>query len=140
MAGFTFNLKGADKLLKKLNEMPTKIQVKVDESLKYSVADINAEQVIRVPKDTGRLAGSITFYKLAPMDYVLEAGTDYAAYVEFGTGGLVDVPNGLENYAMQFKGAGIRQVNLPARPYFFPPFIAKQKEIIEDIKRILKQL
>jgi len=48
----------------------------------------------------------------------------YAPYVEFGTGGMVDLTDmtelGIpESYAAQFKGKGIREVNLPARPFFF---------------------
>ena len=45
-------------------------------------------------------------------------------YVEFGTGGSVDLTDMLElgipaSYAAQFKGKGIKNVNLPARPFFF---------------------
>ena len=46
----------------------------------------------------------------------------YAPYIEFGTGGLVVVPTGWEGFAMQFKGAGVRTVNLRARPYLLPAF------------------
>lgn len=63
---------------------------------------------------------------------------DYAPYVEFGTGTLVDIPDGLEDYAMQFKGKGLRQVNLPARPFLFPAFFKEQKELLKRIKRIFK--
>jgi hypothetical protein len=52
------------------------------------------------------------------------AAANYAPYVEFGTGGSVDLTDmtelGIpESYAAQFKGKGIRDVNLPARPFFF---------------------
>lgn len=55
---------------------------------------------------------------------VIQALAHYAPYVEFGTGGSVDLTDmtqlGIpESYAAQFKGKGIRQVNLPARPFFF---------------------
>ena len=46
----------------------------------------------------------------------------YAPFVEFGTGGLVVVPTGWEAFAMQFKGAGVRTINLPARPFLLPAF------------------
>ena len=55
---------------------------------------------------------------------VIQALAHYAPYVEFGTGGSVDLTDMVElgipeSYAAQFKGKGIRQVNLPARPFFF---------------------
>ena len=55
---------------------------------------------------------------------VIQALAHYAPYVEFGTGGMVDLTDmtelGIpESYAAQFKGKGIREVNLPARPFFF---------------------
>jgi phage gpG-like protein len=137
---FKFDLKGADKVLRNLDKLPKKLAVRVDETLKYNVAGINAEQVQRAPIDTGRLRGSIAFYKVKEMDYILQAGVEYAPYVEFGTGAMVDVPAGLESYAMQFKGSGEVQVNIPARPYFFPPFISARKQIVNDIKKALGKL
>jgi hypothetical protein len=53
---------------------------------------------------------------------------------------MVDVPAGLESDAAQFKGAGVRQVNIPARPFFFPPFISARQQIISDIKKALGKL
>lgn len=47
-------------------------------------------------------------------------GVNYAPYVEFGTGTKVKVNADTRDYAIQFKGRGIREVNLIARPYFFP--------------------
>lgn len=44
----------------------------------------------------------------------------YAPYPEFGTGTKVVVPSDLKDYAIQFKGKGIRKVNQRAQPYFFP--------------------
>jgi hypothetical protein len=44
----------------------------------------------------------------------------YAPYVEFGTGTKVVAPADVADYAITFKGAGIRQVNLRAQPYLFP--------------------
>ena len=48
----------------------------------------------------------------------------YAPYIEFGTGSTVSLDDMLQlgipsGYAMQFKGKGIREVNLPARPFLF---------------------
>jgi len=76
-----------------------------------------------VPAPTGTLRNSISTQKSGKSVNVV-ATANYAPYVEFGTGGSVDLTDmtelGIpESYAAQFKGKGIREVNLPARPFFF---------------------
>ena len=73
--------------------------------------------------DSGNLKQSIKAERKGKTAEVV-AGAKYAPYVEFGTGGLVDLTDMLElgipaSYAAQFKGKGIKNVNLPARPFFF---------------------
>ena len=75
------------------------------------------------PVDKGALKQSISTQKSGKSVNVV-AAANYAPYVEFGTGGSVDLTDmtelGIpESYAAQFKGKGIRDVNLPARPFFF---------------------
>jgi phage gpG-like protein len=133
-------ISGIKELQKKFENKAGQLVQRVDSALKYNVTAINDEQVRRAPIDTGRLRGQITVTRIRPMDYAIMANTNYAAYVEFGTGGLVSVPAGLESYAMQFKGKGIKEVNIPARGFFFPPFLAAQKKIIEDVKKEIGKL
>ena len=73
--------------------------------------------------DKGNLKQSIKAERKGKTAEVV-AGAKYAPYVEFGTGGSVDLTDMLElgipaSYAAQFKGKGIKNVNLPARPFFF---------------------
>ena len=73
--------------------------------------------------DKGSLKQSIGLQKSGKSITVF-ANANYAPYVEFGTGGSVDLNDMLElgissSYAAQFKGKGIREVNLPPRPFFF---------------------
>lgn len=75
------------------------------------------------PVDTGTLKQSIRTEKKGKTAVVI-AGAKYAPYVEFGTGSKVDLSDMLElgipqSYAAQFKGQGVKEVNLPARPFFF---------------------
>lgn len=58
----------------------------------------------------------------------------YAPYIEYGTGTNVDVPQGFEDYAIQFIGDGIKQVNIKPMPYFHP---AIQSEL-QNLKRKLQ--
>ena len=73
------------------------------------------------------------------MEAAIGFNAHYAPYIEFGTGGLVDVPAGLEDYAIQFKGAGIKQVNLTPRPYLFPAFKKATVEMLDNIKKKLNR-
>ena len=75
------------------------------------------------PVDKGALKQSISTQRSGKSVNIV-AAANYAPYVEFGTGGSVDLTDmtqlGIpESYAAQFKGKGIRDVNLPARPFFF---------------------
>ena len=74
-------------------------------------------------RDKGTLKQSIKSESKGKTVEVI-AGAHYAPYVEFGTGGMVDLDDMLQlgipaSYAAQFKGKGIKEVNLPARPFFF---------------------
>lgn len=89
-----------------------------------------------VPVDTGELQRSIR-QGVENEGLVQTVGTnvEYSPYVEFGTGTEVDVPSGLEDYAIQFKGAGIKDVNLPARPYLFNNARRNFIEMVEKLRR-----
>ena len=88
----------------------------------------SALEIARIAKqnvvvDSGNLKQSIKAERKGKTAEVV-AGAKYAPYVEFGTGGSVDLTDMLElgipaSYAAQFKGKGIKNVNLPARPFFF---------------------
>lgn len=94
------------------------------------------------PKITGNLKNNIAAY-MTPEGAVLEAKAKYSPYVEFGTGRSVDLTE-LEklgfpkSYAAQFKGKGVKKVNLPARPFFFPSVREAIKERIIKLKKKIK--
>lgn len=91
----------------------------------------------RVPVQARRLRNSIlSVFNRSRM--ITRSGTnvEYSPYVEFGTGTMVDVPAGLESYAMQFKGKGVKKVNLPARPFMFPAFFKQKERLLRNITRI----
>jgi HK97 gp10 family phage protein len=69
-------------------------------------------------------------------------GTDvqYAPYVEFGTGRMVNVPSELQEYAMQFKGAGIRQVNTRSQPYLYPAFFINRERLKDRTKKKIEDI
>jgi hypothetical protein len=67
------------------------------------------------------------------------AAAPYAPYQEFGTGALVNVPPGFEEFAMQYKGRGIRRVNIKAKHFLFNAWVVRGREFLENIERILSR-
>lgn len=71
--------------------------------------------------------------------YDIIAREPYSAYHEFGTGRLVEIPDGWGELAAQFKGKGVRDVNIAARPFLYPAFKDGVKTYLKDLKFAIKQ-
>ena len=110
-------------------------------------------EIVRLAKrevryDNGDLRKSISAEtNKTTKSVVIQALAHYAPYVEFGTGGSVDLTDMVElgipeSYAAQFKGKGIREVNLPARPFFFSSARIGFKNLLNrlngEIKKAIK--
>ena len=139
MKGFSIELDGFQEVLTKLAKEGGKIAEEIDDEIAAGVRNMEKSAKRLAPVDTGRLRSSISTSRNAFLNWELVAQTDYAAYVEFGTGGLANIPKALKEYARQFEGKGIRKVNLPARPFFFPSVFAYQVEIVKNIKEIIRR-
>ncbi|MFN5251062.1 MAG: hypothetical protein ACK5DE_08430 [Bacteroidota bacterium] len=140
MKAFSIELDGFQEVLTKLKKESSKIGEDIDEVIGTGVVNMekSAKRLAPVGR-SGFLRGKISSRSVAFLEWELVSPQTYSPYVEFGTGGLVDVPKGLEQYAIQFKGKGIRQVNLPARPFFFPSVFAYQVEIVKNIREIIRR-
>jgi len=111
------------KLKKKLDNLRAFESQKLSNELGKTALDISRMAKQTAPVDSGTLKQSIKAERKGKTVEVI-AGANYAPYVEFGTGGSVDLNDMTQlgipaSYAAQFKGKGIRDVNLPARPIFF---------------------
>ncbi len=94
------------------------------------------------PKKTGKLSQSYFAEKSKKSAKVFNKKL-YAPYVEFGTGSFVDTKElsalGIpDSYALQFKGKGIKAVNLPARPHLFPSANKNFKILFDNIQKRIK--
>lgn len=104
---------------------------------KYAKQNVNAKAT-----DLGKLGQSIKAVKENQYNWTIEAGgilAPYAPFVEFGTGGLVEVPNELKEMAIKFKGKGIKKVNLRARPYLYPALLQGRTEYLDKLKKVLSK-
>ena len=100
----------------------------------------NAKQL--APANFGKLGQSIQAVKDNRLNWKVEAGgviAPYAPFVEFGTGGLVEVPNELKEQAIKFKGKGIKKINLRPRPYLYPALLQGRIEYLEKLKKVLEK-
>ena len=90
----------------------------------YAVSDM-ANDVPVAKVFGGTLKQSLRSERNSPNEVSIVADTNYAAYVEFGTGRYVEVDDlvklGVDaQWAYKnFKGKGIREVNIHPQPYFF---------------------
>ena len=117
------NASDLSKLNKKLDKLRAFESQKVSNELGKTGLEIVRLAKREVPAPTGTLRNTISAQRSGKTVNVI-AAANYAPYVEFGTGGRVDLDDMLRlgipaSYAAQFKGKGIRDVNLPARPFFF---------------------
>ena len=62
----------------------------------------------------------------------------YAAYVEFGTGGGVRIPNGFSDMAAPFKGKGIRRRDYGAKPFFIPSYLEGIQQYPKTLRKVLE--
>jgi len=86
------------------------------------------------PKDQGFLAQNINSKTVGLMHYELVSGALYSAYREWGTGAMVSVPANLVDYAILFKGKGIREVNSRPQPYFFVQMPIVEKFLFTNLQ------
>lgn len=117
------NASDLSKLNKKLDKLRAFESQKVSNELGKTGLEIVRLAKRAAPVDKGTLKQSINSQRSGKTINVI-AAAHYAPYVEFGTGGRVNLDDMLRlgiptSYAAQFKGKGIRDVNLPARPFFF---------------------
>jgi len=105
------------------------------EILTETVQNIETEATSLAPVDLGILKASING-EVDGLNGIVGTPIKYSPYIEFGTGGLVDVPAGLEDYAMKFKGAGIKQVNLFPRPFLIPAFKKHTALMLAELEKL----
>ena len=102
--------------------------------------EIEAEAKRLAPVDKGDLQQNIIAQALNPLAWRITSFMRYSAYMEFGTGGLVRVPPELKEIAIQYKGAGIKKIDLKPQPFMHPAFLKGRIIYDRDLKQGLKIL
>lgn len=136
---FELQLSGVKELEKVFMRKEKNLTKGLDREMTATTLMINAKQKRYTPVDTGRLRQGNVADVSKFLDKRLDNIVRYAPYIEFGTGGLVEVPTGLEDIAMQFKGKGVRKVNIAPQPFFYRSYYEERAKFIERVKKLLKE-
>lgn len=137
LMAININVSGLDDIKKMLKKANTTLETELSNEIASSSNTIRTNAIRNAPYNFSRLRNSIESNKITDLTYEVAAKANYAAYVEFGTGGLVDVPAGYEDFAILFKGKGIKQVNLRPQPFLIPSFEIEKPKLIQRIKKLL---
>lgn len=134
-------IKGLQSTLKKLESLGDTVQKKVNDVVGLNAQDLEAKAKQKAPVDLGKLRQSIKAIQVDKNTWKIYANATglapYAAYVEFGTGGLVSVPKELKEMAIRFKGQGIRKIDLRPQPYLYPALVSQRKIFLADLEELL---
>lgn len=162
------NSKDLVRVLNKLEQASKEIRTKGEIAIEASARKIEAQAKRNAPEGaSNRLKTSIDV-RGSKLEREVYTDVKYAPYVEFGTKSKVEIPPGLEGYAMQFKGGGgsfedfeaslklwARRKGIPeeavypimksilhkgvkAQPFLFPAFFAEQPELIKRLKKVIR--
>lgn len=143
------NQRQLSEIYKALNDIQKKAEKEVStliaktafEAADKAVSNLVTNQSV----DTGHLKNSIRAERVNKNTMAVRASADYAAYIEFGTGREVSlrwlrklqIP---ESYARQFKGKGIKEVNIYPKPYFFPAIRYAFNNLDQRLNDLAKKL
>jgi len=141
------HIEGLDKLIKDIQTFGEDGEQMVAEITEGNAREIEATAKQIAPYDLGTLRQEIRSYTSIESRgtfWKIEANANgrapYSAYQEFGTGGLVDIPPELAEMAINFKGKGVKKINLPARPFLYPAFVIGREQYYQDLKDGLNDL
>lgn len=136
---FQMQLSGVKEVQKILAKKDKNLTEGLDKEMTATTLQINANQKRYTPVDTGRLRQGNVADVSQPLNKKLDNYVEYAPYIEFGTGGLVEVPAGLEEIAIQFKGKGLRKVNILPQAFFYRAYFEERAKFIERVKKLLRE-
>jgi hypothetical protein len=79
-------------------------------------------------------------YEKDILEGVFGSDMEYAPYIEFGTGDLVEIPEGAEEIAALYKGKGIRKVNIKAVSFLNYSAVIHAKTFMEKLINELNKI
>jgi HK97 gp10 family phage protein len=136
------NVFGIDKLIGDLKAYSEKVEMGFNNAVKEAALNTETGAKMDCPVDMGILRSSIhtePFEDETGKGYEVLTRLEYAPYVEFGTGAKVSIPNGYDEYALQFKGQK-SVAGMNAQPYLIPNFEMQKEQLIAKIKILINNV
>lgn len=128
-------IEGLNEFRNSLKRYAEKFPKETADAIKEEGFRLQAMAKSDAPADTGKLRQNIDIDNSEEFTSKVTANVPYAPYVEFGTGGEVQIPDGWEEIAAQFKGKGIRTINMKPQPYLIPNFVKVRRRLTERIRK-----
>lgn len=130
-----FKIRGLNDVIKELRALRNAEQL-VQEELQKIADAIMQGAVSRVHVLSGHLK-STAYVNAVEGGYAVGFSASYAAYEEFGTGPYTEVPNGLDEFAMEFFVSG--KGHSPAHPYLLPAFFEERDKAIVTLEEAIRK-
>lgn len=135
---FKINIAGVKELQARLNGVSKEVHKEVLGEIKDAAQKWVALSKRDAPIDLGKLRQNITADISPSWGASVISNANYSPYIEWGTVTKVDVPGELAEYAIQFKGRGIRKNGgIIPRPFFFKQRAVIEKMLIKNINNVL---
>lgn len=134
-----FKLNGLKQVQSSIRKLDRGSEKAINKGVQQIARSILKSALSRVPENQGLLKSSLGMEQNTDdMSAKVYADILYAAYVEFGTGGFVEVPKGMEDYAMEFfvSGDGITR----PQPFLMPSFNENKEKLLPLIEAELVKL
>ena len=126
-----------DKLLKELKALDKDLPDLIDKVVQANASEMAQTARRLAPIDTGALRRSIRKQKTGELQAKVRAGARYAPYMEFGTGGYVEVPAELQDIAIRFKGAGVKRIDIRPKPFMYPALKLQEPQLVHDMEKAI---
>lgn len=136
---FTVRVFGVGQTKGKIRQYKDALTKALQQETKNRLQQIRTDAQRDSPVDTGENRREIAVDLAADqLSGTVTANAPHAPFLEFGTGSGVQVPEGFEEVAMEFKGEGKRTVNRPAKPFLIPNYLKALPVYRENIRNILR--
>lgn len=137
-------LKNLKQVLKALTDFGEEGEEIIKFTTEAIAREIEADAKARAPLDKGDLRQGIKAEKISDKNWRVKTNATgkapYSAYMEFGTGGSVNVPEELSGIAATWIGRGVKRINLRPRPYLFPAYQQGRRNYFTQLKREFEAL
>lgn len=143
---FSLEIKGLGSLQAHFQKMGKRIQEGIQDELEAAAFEIHDKAVRYITTnraiDQGFLKNSMQITQDKQKRGWIVANTAvYAPFIEFGTIQRVQVPGEWAEYALQFKGLGIRKIGgIRPRPFMYPAYKEVTTDLPLKVERVVTRL